>query len=45
MAGAKSLIANFAEVYSGPGGGGRGRISADDHEDGGIYIKKTLQKN
>ena len=39
MAGAKSLIANFAEVYSGPGGGGRGRISADDNEDGGKYNK------
>ena len=43
MAGAKSLIANFAEVYSGPGGG----------EEGGLVqiimkmvenITKTLQK-
>ena len=39
MAGAKFLIANSAKVYSGPGGGGRGRISADDNEDGGKYNK------
>ena len=44
MAGAKSLIANFAEVYSGPGGGGRGRISADDNEDGGKYNKDFTKK-